>query len=235
MALLSLAFSPLGKDNAPEQPYTKVIAEKEEGEAKEHINPGSRGYGSQPAARQNKEKEHINPGNPGNTANPGNAAGPSKENSGIASEKETGGNSTEKETGGKAPGLFVPPERGYWIEVLVEKQKVRIYKDGQLEKEWLASTGTPDKPTPLAVFAIQNRGEWFFNPKYNQGAKWWVSFKDWGIYLFHSLPMDRNQQIIPEEAAKLGTPASHGCVRLEVDNAKWIYDHIPQGTPVYIH
>ncbi|MCG0277681.1 MAG: L,D-transpeptidase [Thermanaeromonas sp.] len=49
------------------------------------------------------------------------------------------------------------------------------------------------------------------------------------------MPMDRNQRIIPEEAAKLGTPASHGCVRLEVDNAKWIYDYIPPGTPVYIH
>lgn len=226
MALLSLAFLPLVKDNAPEQPYSKVIAEKEEREAREHINADNQRYDSQPAGRQNGAKEYINPGN---------TAKPSKENSSIATEKETGGNSTEKETRGKAPGLFVPPENGYWIEVLVEKQRVRIYKDGLLEKEWLASTGTPDKPTPLGVFAIQNRGEWFFNPKYNQGAKWWVSFKDWGIYLFHSLPMDRNQQIIPEEAAKLGTPASHGCVRLEVDNAKWIYDHIAQGTPVYIH
>lgn len=226
MALLSLAFLPLVKDNAPEQPYSKVIAEKEEREAREHINADNQRYDSQPAGRQNGAKEYINPGN---------TAEPSKENSSIATEKETGGNSTEKETRGKAPGLFVPPENGYWIEVLVEKQRVRIYKDGLLEKEWLASTGTPDKPTPLGVFAIQNRGEWFFNPKYNQGAKWWVSFKDWGIYLFHSLPMDRNQQIIPEEAAKLGTPASHGCVRLEVDNAKWIYDHIAQGTPVYIH
>jgi len=130
---------------------------------------------------------------------------------------------------------FVPPQAGYWLEVSVGEQKVRVYQDGALIKEWLASTGTPEKPTPLGVFNIQNRGEWFYNSKYKQGAKWWVSFSDWGVYLFHTVPMDQEKQIIVEEADKLGTPASHGCVRLEVKNAKWIYDNIPQGVPVYIH
>ncbi|KUK13071.1 MAG: Uncharacterized protein XD51_0087 [Moorella sp. 60_41] len=136
---------------------------------------------------------------------------------------------------GKGEGLFVPPSTGYWIEVTLAEQRVRIYHDGDLIKDWPASTGTPDKPTPTGVFAIQNRGEWFFSEKYQQGGRWWVSFKDWGVYLFHSVPMDRQQNIIEAEAARLGTPASHGCVRLATENAKWIYDHIPQGTPVYIH
>ncbi|GFN23922.1 L,D-transpeptidase [Thermanaeromonas sp. C210] len=131
--------------------------------------------------------------------------------------------------------VFVPPSRGYWIEVIIAEQRVRIYHDGDLIKDWPASTGTPDKPTPTGVFAIQNRGEWFFSEKYQQGGRWWVSFKDWGVYLFHSVPMDRQQNIIEAEAARLGTPASHGCVRLATENAKWIYDHIPQGAPVYIH
>ncbi|NLW07076.1 MAG: L,D-transpeptidase family protein [Clostridia bacterium] len=130
---------------------------------------------------------------------------------------------------------FTPPQEGYWLEVSIAEQKVRVYQDGAVIKEWLASTGVPEKPTPLGVFEIQNRGEWFFNEKYQQGAQWWVSFRDWGVYLFHTLPMDQNKQIIAAEAEKLGTPASHGCVRLEIENAKWIYDHIPQGTPVYIH
>ncbi|MBE3582302.1 MAG: L,D-transpeptidase [Thermoanaerobacteraceae bacterium] len=130
---------------------------------------------------------------------------------------------------------FVPPSKGYWIEVVIAEQRVRIYHDGALIKDWPASTGTPDKPTPTGVFAIQNRGEWFFSEKYQQGGRWWVSFKDWGVYLFHSVPMDRQQNIIEAEAARLGTPASHGCVRLATENAKWIYDHVPQGAPVYIH
>lgn len=124
---------------------------------------------------------------------------------------------------------------GWWIDVNVTEQMVRVYDGEQLVKEMMASTGTADKPTPLGSFKIQNRGEWFFNPKYGQGAKYWVSFKDRGVYLFHSLAMDENQEIIPEEAAKLGQPASHGCIRLEVENARWIYENIPEGTPVEIH
>ena len=31
---------------------------------------------------------------------------------------------------------------------------------------------------------------------------------------------------------RLGINASHGCVRLAIENAKWIYDTIPRGTKV---
>ena len=34
---------------------------------------------------------------------------------------------------------------------------------------------------------------------------------------------------------RLGINASHGCVRLALSNAKWIYDNIPRGTKVVIY
>ncbi len=34
---------------------------------------------------------------------------------------------------------------------------------------------------------------------------------------------------------RLGTTASHGCVRLNVADAKWIYDNCPSGTLVNIY
>lgn len=123
----------------------------------------------------------------------------------------------------------------YLIEVDISSQLVKISKDGEPFKEMICSTGIEGKETPLGEFQIQNRGTWFFNNTYKQGAKYWVSFRDWGIYLFHSVAMDENQEIIPEEEAKLGTPASHGCVRLPVADAKWIYDNIPAETKVIIH
>lgn len=125
------------------------------------------------------------------------------------------------------------PLPNYLIDVSVADQKVYIYKDDLLVKEWIISTGK-NASTPLGSFTIQNRGQWFYNEKYQQGAKWWVSFKDWGVYLFHSIPMDRDKNILTEEAS-LGSPASHGCIRLDIENAKWIYDNIPRGTPVNIH
>lgn len=121
-----------------------------------------------------------------------------------------------------------------WIDVSIGEQKVRVYDREEVIREWTVSTGK-NNSTPLGKFKIQNRGKWFFSEKYQQGGKWWVSFKDWGTYLFHSVPMDRNQNLIAEEAEKLGTPASHGCIRLEVEAARWIFENIPQGTQVYIH
>lgn len=132
-----------------------------------------------------------------------------------------------------APGE--PDEDTYWIDVDVTAQQVAIMQGEEVVKTMVASTGVEGHETPLGTFEIQNRGEWFFNEKYQQGAKYWVSFKDWGIYLFHSLAMDRNQEVIPEEAAKLGQPASHGCIRLAVEDAKWVYDNIPAKTVVVIH
>ena len=34
---------------------------------------------------------------------------------------------------------------------------------------------------------------------------------------------------------RLGINASHGCVRLSIENAKWIYDTIPSGTKVIVY
>ena len=33
----------------------------------------------------------------------------------------------------------------------------------------------------------------------------------------------------------LGTPASHGCIRLKTNDAKWIYDNIDDDTKVIIN
>ena len=135
---------------------------------------------------------------------------------------------------GKGHEYISEPER-LLVEVDVSMQVVKVYKDGEVIKEMVASTGIEGHETPLGTFEIQNRGLWFFNEKYGQGAKYWVSFRDWGIYLFHSLAMDENKEIIEEEAEKLGQPASHGCIRLKVEDAKWVYDNIPEKTEVFIH
>jgi lipoprotein-anchoring transpeptidase ErfK/SrfK len=34
---------------------------------------------------------------------------------------------------------------------------------------------------------------------------------------------------------RLGINASHGCVRLSLSDAKWIYDNIPSGTTVVVY
>ena len=64
-----------------------------------------------------------------------------------------------------------------------------------------------------------------------------------GHYLFHTVPIGGEyrkfqkygkKQMLIEEYEKLGSPASHGCVRLLVGDAYWIYKTCPRGTTVNV-
>jgi len=41
--------------------------------------------------------------------------------------------------------------------------------------------------------------------------------------------------MIIEEYEKLGSPASHGCIRLKLEEAKWLYEKLPSGVKVIIY
>lgn len=122
------------------------------------------------------------------------------------------------------------------VEVSIDNQTMQIFsKDKEIFKTSV-STGKPSSPTPKGDFVIEpERGDFFYNPTSKEGAYYWVSFKDHGVYLFHSLSTDQNGKEIPEEADKLGQAASHGCVRMPKETAKWFYENIPVHTPVHIY
>lgn len=125
------------------------------------------------------------------------------------------------------------------IEADISEQMIYFKQDGKIVRAMRTSSGLdtgPETATPRGEFVIEpERGEWFFAPQYGEGARYWVSFKNHGEFLFHSVVMDENRQVIEAEARKLGTKASHGCFRLLLEDAKWIYDNIPTGTKVIIH
>ena len=122
----------------------------------------------------------------------------------------------------------------YFILVNTSKQKTYVYTGSKnkwsLTKEFLCSTGINGSETPKGTFIVQNKGDWFYTDKYGQGAKYWVGFK--GNYLFHSLPFDKDKKKIVDTT--LGKPASHGCIRLKVEESKWIYDNVPIGSKVIV-
>ncbi|MFA5015191.1 MAG: L,D-transpeptidase family protein [Actinomycetota bacterium] len=119
------------------------------------------------------------------------------------------------------------------IDVDLSAQKVFIfYKDNPI-REMICSGGTEEKPTPPGEFTTTQRGYSFYNEKYKMGAYYWIRF--YYDYLFHSVPFDENHEFIQEEIDKLGTPASHGCIRLKLDEVKWMYDMLPLGIKVRIY
>ncbi|MBU5593108.1 L,D-transpeptidase family protein [Clostridium sp. MSJ-4] len=123
----------------------------------------------------------------------------------------------------------------YLVFVSINNQKTYVYKGSKnqwsLVKEFLCSTGVKGNETPKGSFTVKNKGDWFYTPKYEQGAKYWVGFK--GNYLFHSLPFDKEKKNVVDTT--LGEPASHGCIRLKVDESKWLYDNIPIGSKVVVN
>lgn len=119
------------------------------------------------------------------------------------------------------------------VKVSIAKQRVLVLDaQNRVVQNYICSSGKKGDDTPTGTFTVSERGESFYNKAINEGAYYWTRFK--GVYLFHSVPFDEKRNMEPEEAAKLGTAASHGCIRLSVENAKWIYDHIPAGTKVVI-
>ena len=89
-----------------------------------------------------------------------------------------------------------------------------VKSGGQTIYTMIASTGVDDA-TPHGSYTIDTRGEHFYNAEEGMGADYWVQF--YGSYLFHSVPTgEAFGDYLPEEGAKLGQPASHGCVRLAV-------------------
>ena len=121
------------------------------------------------------------------------------------------------------------------IYVNLKDQITYIYK-GSINnwdkiKSFKCSTGIESEKTPIGIFDLRERGAWFFSDKYNQGGKYWVQF--YGDYLFHSVPYNKDQSEVVDYT--LGVPASHGCIRLKTEDAKWIYDNIESGTKVIIN
>lgn len=124
---------------------------------------------------------------------------------------------------------------GLWVEVSLKEEghKVIVREDNEVIREMICSGGTPDEPTVLGTFTLQNRGEWFYSERFKEGATHWVRITE--QYLFHGIPRTKDWEIIQEEQDKLGGPASHGCIRLGEEDAKWFYDNVPDGTTVVIH
>ncbi|MBU3137990.1 L,D-transpeptidase [Clostridium gasigenes] len=131
--------------------------------------------------------------------------------------------------------LNIESKTPYFIYLSLSDQTTYIYEGSlnnwKLAKSFSSSTGIPGEETPKGIFSVNGRDSWFFSNEFQQGGKYWVRFM--GDYLFHSLPFDEKQTKIVDET--LGTAASHGCVRLKVEDSKWIYDNIDDGTKVIIN
>lgn len=120
-----------------------------------------------------------------------------------------------------------------WIKVNLNKQRVYLM-DGNSTLYTMRCSSGKNGATPTGTYHIEDmRGANFYTPSETMGGNYYVAWKGHD-FLFHSVPVDKNGHYIAKEARKLGHPASHGCIRLSVADAKWMYENIPTGTKVVI-
>lgn len=121
---------------------------------------------------------------------------------------------------------------GMLIEVSIQKQRFTAWSDGRVFMTGLVSTGKAGYETPTGHFHVifKSRNAW--------SAKWGVvmpwALNIHGNYFIHQLTHYPNSTDLIG-ASQLGTPASHGCVRVGVPNAELLYRWARVGTPVWIH
>ena len=132
---------------------------------------------------------------------------------------------------------IIGKQSSYVIKVNKQMNTVTVYaKDGSNGyiipvKAFICSTGAA---TPLGTFYTPQKYRWHTldGPSYGQ----WCT-RITGSILFHSVwyYQQSNTTLSVAQYNKLGTTASHGCVRLTAGDAKWVYDNCALKTKVIIY
>ena len=124
----------------------------------------------------------------------------------------------------------------YKLEVVRNQCTVLVYgldKSGDYSILYRAFVCGPGQTTPIGTFRTPFKAAW--HPL--QGCWGQYCTQITGNYLFHSSPYNspNKNDLSYRLYNQLGTVCSHGCVRLTVADAKWIYDNCPLGTTVSIY
>ena len=117
------------------------------------------------------------------------------------------------------------------IVVNLAKQQLTYLVGGQSWKTFSVSTGKASMPTPRGSFKIINKSKKAWSPAYGLWMPYWLGL-DHGEFGIHELPVWPNGY--REGANHLGIPVSHGCIRLGIGPAQYLYDRVATGTTVVI-
>ena len=124
----------------------------------------------------------------------------------------------------------------YLIMVNLATQRTAVFEGSQgnwrLMREMIVSTGAPINPTPKGEYYTTVHSRYFNS--YGVRA-WYATGFIGGLYLFHSSPYEIASEPLVCTDPRLGIAASHGCVRMALEDAKWMFDNLPLRTKVVIY
>lgn len=113
-----------------------------------------------------------------------------------------------------------------WIDVDLSEQRVYAYEGDQLVNSFVVSTGTWRTPTVLGQYRIYVKyryadmsGPGYYLPDVPNVMYFYKGYGLHGTYWHNNF----------------GTPMSHGCVNLTVDESAWLFNWASVGTWVNVH
>lgn len=120
----------------------------------------------------------------------------------------------------------------YLILVNRSTHTVNVFQGSQGNWSTIKSFSCTDGvATPNGTFTLGGHTYHFGEEK---GYTCWYATQITGDILFHSVLYVPNSMSAISDG-RLGITASHGCIRLDINNAKWIYESLPAGTKVVIY
>jgi lipoprotein-anchoring transpeptidase ErfK/SrfK len=122
--------------------------------------------------------------------------------------------------------------------------RLKLYKHLKLLKSYPIAVGMVGLETPAGLYHIQNKA---VNPAWTMPNSSWVAPADRGTVIPGGTagnPLKARwlgifdgagiHGIDPSEYGSIGHAASHGCVRMTIDDVVDLYDRVPVGAPIYI-
>jgi lipoprotein-anchoring transpeptidase ErfK/SrfK len=123
------------------------------------------------------------------------------------------------------------------IVVNMSEQRVRVYEDGELKWDWIASTGIQSSPTWPGIYQIISHETNAYAANWDL---WMPNFM--GVYRpipgsdftngFHGFPTRGGSQLLWTNS--LGTRVTYGCILLSDENIQTLYDWAEEGVIVEI-
>ena len=130
----------------------------------------------------------------------------------------------------------------YMLKVSTQDQRVYAYglDDNNeytvLVRTMKCSTGKDATPTPKGTYQASTGpgARWHYFKKYTCWAQY--AYYIQGDIMFHSvLYNEKDGPVTQSSVNNLGRKASHGCVRLSVEDAKWIWQNCPAKTKIVVY
>jgi lipoprotein-anchoring transpeptidase ErfK/SrfK len=138
------------------------------------------------------------------------------------------------------PAKLTVAHFGAVIVVTRGANTLQLYSGRRLVRTFPVATGQSIYPTPAGIWSIANKqaNPWWYPPTYDAWAKGlkpvppgpsnplgtrWMGLTAPGVGI-HGTDADTS----------IGYSASHGCIRMHVPDAEWLFDRVPVGTPVVI-